>query len=174
MQIPGGHHHTFLIPSPIHLLSSSLFLDSLASAKIREETQPQPIPGTPLPRDENINTYEGGLMISGEPCPPAIGTVQTEVPTTEGMIVLLNSKDSMSSVMFSESSEEIEPECAKVESSRPHRFALASTPANSGTPPPIVLEATPMRNFDELSNLNLESTAAVISLRSRANRYYHT
>jgi len=86
-------------------------------------------------------------MILGDPCSPAIENDHTEMPTTNGMIVLLNSKDSMSSVMFSESSEEIEPEepeRAAIESSWPHRFASASTSVASSTPSPIVLEATPI------------------------------
>jgi hypothetical protein len=53
----------------------------------------------------------------------------------------------MSSVMFLESCEEIEPEepvRAVVESSWPYRFASTSASATSSTPPPIVLEATPI------------------------------
>ena len=126
--------------SPLTLF---LFLDLLASAEIREETQPQSVTGTfqaPGPR-EDINTYEGGPTISRDRCPPAIENVHTEILMTNGMTVCSILKDSMSSVMFSESSEEIEPERATAESSWPHHFA-SSTSTTSGTPPPIALEAT--------------------------------
>ena len=126
------------------LLTLFLLLDLLASAEIREETQPQSVTGTfqaPGP-SEDVNTYEGGPTISGDRCPPAIENVHTEIPMTNGMTGLLNFKDSMSSVMFSESSKEIEPERATAESSWPHRFASASASATGSLPPPIVPEAT--------------------------------
>ena len=81
------------MPSPIPLLPFFLFLDLLASAELREETQPQSVTGAfqaPSPSDEDINTYESGLMISGDRCAPATEDVHTEMPTTNGMTVLLN------------------------------------------------------------------------------------
>jgi len=116
------------MPSPLALLPLFLFLDLLASAEIREEAQPQSIAGTfqgPDPRGEDINTYESGVMISSDPCPPVIESDLTEMPTTNSMFVFLNSE---------------EPECGAVENSWPHRFASAT----SSTSPPIVLEATPI------------------------------
>lgn len=100
--------HASLMPSFIPFLPlKNLFLDLLASVEILEETQPQSITSTsqaPGPRNEDINSYEGGLMISGDPSPPAIENVHTE---------------------------ESESECATVESSWPHRFSLASAPETS-------------------------------------------
>jgi len=101
-------------------LPLNLFLDLLASEEILEETQPQSITSTsqaPGPRNEDINSYEGGLMISGDPCPPAIENVRTE---------------------------ETETECATVERSWPHRFASASAPETSSTqiPGPGALETS--------------------------------
>jgi len=130
-----------VFPIPIPLLSVFLFLDLLASAEIREETQPQSITGTfqaPGPSDNDINTYEGGLKISRDRRLPAIEDVHPEVPATNGMTALPNSKDFMSSVMFSESSEEIEPERTTVESSWPHRFTSASALATNSTQLPGV------------------------------------
>ena len=111
---------TSLMPSLIPFLPLNLFLDLLASVEVLEETQPQPITSTsqaPSPRNEDINSYEGGLMISGDPSPPAIENVHTE---------------------------ESESECATVESSWPHRFALTSAPKTNSTqiPGPGALETS--------------------------------
>ena len=129
----------------------------LASAEIRKETQPQSVTGTfqaPGPGDENIKTYGGGLVISGDRRPRAIEDVNTEMPTTNTMATVLNSIDTVSSMVFPERSEEIGPERATAESSWPHRFASASASASSGSPPQhIVIEATRVGNSDELSNL---------------------
>jgi len=113
-------HDTSLMPSLIPFPPLNLFLDLLASVEIFEETQPQSITSTsqaPGPRNEDINSYEGGPMISGDPCPPAIENVHTE---------------------------ETESECTTVESSKPHRFALASAPETTSTqiPGPGALETS--------------------------------
>ena len=58
--------------------------------------------------------------------------------------------------MFSESSEEIEPESAMAESSWLHRFTSASASATSSTPPPTTVEAILVRNYEEMELRNLE------------------
>lgn len=139
-----------LSPIPHSPLSLFLLLDLLVTvvrAEIREETQLQSVTGTyqaPGPRDEDTRTYESSLIISGDRFPLATENVQTEIPTTEGMSFLLNSKakDSMSSMMFSGSSEEIEGERVAAESSWPHRFASVIASATGSTPSPLVLETT--------------------------------
>jgi len=86
----------------------------------------------------------------GDHFPPAIENVHTEIPMTNGMTVFLNSKESMLSLMFSESSEGIKPERAIAESSWPHHFASACASATTSTPPPnvgdtpLVPETTPI------------------------------
>jgi hypothetical protein len=87
------------------------------------------------------------------------------MPTTNGMTVLLNPEDTMSSTMFSGSNEEIEPEPATVEASWPHRLVSASASATgSSIPPPIVLEATPTEGT---------ISCLLILLRSRADGHDH-
>ena len=86
------------MPSPSPLLSLFLVIDSLISAEIWEESHTQSVTGTfkaPGPSNEDISTYEGGLMTLGDCCPQAIEGVHTEMPTTNGMSVFLNSKGSM-------------------------------------------------------------------------------
>jgi len=83
-------------------------------------------------------------MISGDHCPEVVENVHAEMLTTNSMTVLLNSKDFMTSMMFSARSEEIKPERATVERFMPHRFASASAPATSSTPLPTVPGATPI------------------------------
>ena len=66
----------------------------LASAEIREDTQPQSVTGPfQAPGSEDINTYDGGLTISRDRCPPTIENVHTEISMTNGMTVLLNSEE---------------------------------------------------------------------------------
>jgi len=123
----GGHHDTFLMPSPIPLLSLFSFLDLLASAPIRED-QSQPITGTFQvvgTRDNDINTYEGGPMFSGDRCATAIENVRAEIRTTNSMPVC-------------------HTERATVESSWPHRPASPSAPVTSSTPLPSVPGDTPI------------------------------
>lgn len=145
--ISGGHHDILnAFPHPLLSLFKFSFSDRLASAEIEGETHPQPVTSTfqaPGPRDEDTNTYEGSLMISGDTCPPAIENAHTEM-STNSVAVFPNSKDSISPVMFPASSEEIEPERATAESSWPHHFASAGASATSSTPPPIDLEAAPI------------------------------
>lgn len=65
---------------------SSLLLTLLASVGLREETLPRSITGTfqaPGPRDEDINTYQVGLM--GDSRLPAIENVHPEMLQTNGM-----------------------------------------------------------------------------------------
>ena len=95
-------------------------------------------------------------MISRDRFPPAIENVHTEMPTTNSMAILLNSKNSMSSVRFSESSEEIEPERTIAESFWPHHFASASASTTSSTPQTIIPEATP--NELGATPIDLEAT----------------
>ena len=92
-------------------------------------------------------------------CHSVIENVHVEMRTTNSMTVLFDSKDFMSSVMFSAGSE---PERSTVEGPWSHRFASESAPATSNTPLPTVPNARPIEGMRE-----------VLSLWSRANRPYH-
>jgi len=100
--------------------------------------------------------HEGSRMILGDRGPPAIENVHTELSTTNGMTVLPNSTDSMSSVMFSESSKEIEPERAAAESPWQHRFASTSARLSAPKATPVEPETTPIR--PEAGSIELEAT----------------
>ena len=132
------------MPSPIPIpILSILFLDLLASAEIREETQLQSVTGTsqaPGPRDNDMDTSESGR----NRCHSVIENVHVEMRTTNSMTVLFDSEDFMSSVMFSAGSE---LERSTVESPWSHRVASESAPATSNTPLPTVPNARPIEGM---------------------------